>query len=53
MISQLTGSERRLALVLAIVLALVGPTMAGAAKQGPMAVHGFMAMTLGSFLPLP
>ena len=50
MISQLTGTERRLALALAIVLALIGLTMAGAAKQGPMAVHGFMAITLGIVL---
>lgn len=50
MISQLTGTERRLDLVLAIVLALTGLTMAGAAKQGPMAVHGFMAITLGIVL---
>lgn len=36
MISQLTATERRLALALAIVLALVGLIMAGAAKQVPI-----------------
>lgn len=47
MIAQLSRTERQLAAVLAMALALLGLTMAVAAKQGPMAVHGFMALALG------
>ncbi len=47
MIAQFTHSERRLAMGLAVVLALIGLVMAAAARHNPMAVHGFMAMALG------
>lgn len=47
MIAQLTRSERHLAFVLSIVLAVAGLTMAAAARHGPMLVHGLMAMGLG------
>nr|WP_306268650.1 cytochrome-c oxidase, cbb3-type subunit I [Pararhizobium sp. IMCC3301] len=50
MIAQLTRTERRWAVALSMALALVGLAMAAAARQGPMAVHGFMAMGLGIVL---
>ncbi|WP_322989011.1 MULTISPECIES: cytochrome-c oxidase, cbb3-type subunit I [unclassified Hoeflea] len=50
MIARLTLTERQLAIVLAGLLALVGLTMAAAARQGPMAVHGFMAVAIGGAL---
>ncbi|MCX8509976.1 MAG: cytochrome-c oxidase, cbb3-type subunit I, partial [Rhodobacteraceae bacterium] len=47
MIAQLTRTERNIALILAIGLALLGLTMAALGKQDPMAVHGFIALALG------
>ncbi|SMX48796.1 cytochrome-c oxidase, cbb3-type subunit I [Maliponia aquimaris] len=47
MIAALTHTERRLAMGLSLLLALVGLLMAATARQDPMAVHGFMAVALG------
>lgn len=47
MIATLTLQERRLGMGLSIILAIMGLTMAAAARQGPMAVHGAMALVLG------
>ena len=47
MIAQLTPTERRSALLLAVCLALLGLVMAAAGKQDPMGLHGFMALALG------
>lgn len=43
----LTLSERRIGIGLSISLALLGLVMAAAARQGPMAVHGAIALALG------
>ncbi|MEP0321920.1 cytochrome-c oxidase, cbb3-type subunit I [Bauldia litoralis] len=50
MIRSLSSAERQTGLFLAIVLAFVGLTMAAAARQGPMAIHGAMALVLALFL---
>ncbi|MDZ4094615.1 MAG: cbb3-type cytochrome c oxidase subunit I, partial [Paracoccaceae bacterium] len=47
MIAQLTTTERRLGLLLAVCLAVLGLTMAAVGGHDPMAVHGFMALGLG------
>lgn len=47
MIAQLTGTERKIALALAILLAFFGLAMAGAAQHVSMAGHGYMAIGLG------
>ncbi len=47
MIAELTRTERRIAMALAVALTLLGLTMAALGKQDPMAVHGFMALALG------
>ena len=47
MIATLTLRERRIGLGLSILLALIGLAMAAVARQGPMAVHGAMALVLG------
>ena len=47
MTATLTLSERRFGIGLSVVLALLGLVMAAAARQGPMAVHGAMALALG------
>lgn len=47
MIAQLTPTERRSALLLAVCLALLGLVMAAAGKQDPMGLHRFMALALG------
>tara|TARA_R110002096_G_scaffold75732_8_gene178827 strand:- start:20338 stop:21975 length:1638 start_codon:yes stop_codon:yes gene_type:complete len=48
--STLSHSERRIGVGLSVALVLLGLTMAIAARQGVMAVHGAMAMILGIFL---
>ena len=50
MIACLTLSERRIGLILAVCLALLGLVMAALGKQDPMAVHGFMALAVGGGL---
>ncbi|PKP67915.1 MAG: cytochrome-c oxidase, cbb3-type subunit I, partial [Alphaproteobacteria bacterium HGW-Alphaproteobacteria-5] len=47
MTATLTLSERRIGIGLSISLALLGLVMAAAARQGPMAVHGAIALALG------
>ena len=50
MIATLTRRERRIGLGLSVTLAVLGLAMAAAARTGPMAVHGGMAMILGLLL---
>ncbi|WFE77273.1 cytochrome-c oxidase, cbb3-type subunit I [Roseinatronobacter sp. S2] len=50
MTSTLTFTERRVGIILAILTCLLGLIMAVAANQGPMAVHGYIAMALGLYL---
>ena len=50
MTATLTMAERRIGLGLSVALALLGLTMAAVARQGPMAVHGAMALILGLML---
>ncbi|WP_347265925.1 cytochrome-c oxidase, cbb3-type subunit I [Paracoccus sp. (in: a-proteobacteria)] len=50
MIQSLTLTERRSAALLALLLAIIGLAMAAAARHGPMAVHGGMALALGILL---
>ena len=52
MIRSLSLSERRGGAFLAAGLALLGLVMAAAARSGPMAVHGGMALALGLWLTL-
>ncbi|MFA5581707.1 MAG: cytochrome-c oxidase, cbb3-type subunit I [Paracoccaceae bacterium] len=47
MTSTLTMTERKIGIVLALGVALLGLIMAVAARQGIMAVHGGMALALG------
>lgn len=47
MIAELTRTERRIAMGLAVALTLLGLTMAVAGRHDPMGVHGFMALALG------
>ena len=47
MIRSLSSSERQLGIALSVALALLGLVMLGAAKVGPMAVHGAMAIAVG------
>ena len=47
MTSTLTVTERRIGIGLAILTCAIGLAMAAGAKQGPMAVHGYIAMLLG------
>src|SRR6476659_6609933 len=44
MVAQLTKGERQLALVILMVLAIVGLIFAGAGKDDPIGVHGFLIM---------
>src|SRR5215475_14989835 len=44
MMSQLTRSERQLAIVILLVLACIGLAFAGAGKDDPLGVHGFLIM---------
>ena len=48
--ASLTMAERKTGLGLSAALALMGLAMAAAARQGPMAVHGVMALALGLVL---
>lgn len=50
MIATLTLRERRIGLGLSVALAVLGLAMAAAARTGPMAVHGGIAMVLGLML---
>ncbi|WP_322866219.1 cytochrome-c oxidase, cbb3-type subunit I [Aquicoccus sp. G2-2] len=50
MTATLTYSERRLGMVLAVALALLGLLMAASARHGVMAVHGWMALVIGLVL---
>lgn len=50
MIETLTLRERRIGLCLSVALAMLGLAMAAAARTGPMAVHGAMALILGLVL---
>ncbi|MCB1489107.1 MAG: cbb3-type cytochrome c oxidase subunit I, partial [Bauldia sp.] len=50
MIRSLTIAERQTGLFLATILGFVGLAMAAAARQGPMAIHGAMALLLGLYL---
>jgi cytochrome c oxidase cbb3-type subunit 1 len=50
MMATLTVSERRISLLLSFLLALTGLTMAGLARHGVMAFHGYMALALGLWL---
>ena len=52
MIASLSIPERQVGLMLTIGVAILGLVMLGAAKEGPMAVHGAMALLLGIVLPL-
>lgn len=47
MIATLTLQERRIGLGLSVAIAMLGLAMAAAARTGPMAVHGGMALILG------
>lgn len=47
MIARLTRTERSVAMALAVLLALLGLTMAALGQHDPMEVHGFMALGLG------
>ncbi|MEI4263712.1 cytochrome-c oxidase, cbb3-type subunit I [Roseovarius sp. D0-M9] len=47
MLATLTQMERRVGIGLSVALALMGFLMAAAAREGPMAVHGGMALALG------
>src|SRR5688572_5501932 len=44
MVAQLTRGERKLALVILILLTVVGLVFAGAGKDDPLGVHGFLIM---------
>ncbi|GGJ40294.1 cytochrome-c oxidase, cbb3-type subunit I [Neoroseomonas lacus] len=50
MIASLSINERQVGLMLTIGVAILGLIMLGAAKEGPMAVHGAMALALGIVL---
>lgn len=52
MTATLSLAERRLAIVLAIALALVGLALAAGARHGPLMWHGIMALALGLWLVL-
>lgn len=52
MAADLTLAERRAGLTLALLVALAGLGLAAAARQGPLVVHGFMALALGMWLVL-
>ena len=47
MTETLSISERRIGVVLSVLLALMGLVMAAAARHGVMSTHGFMALGLG------
>ena len=47
MIAALTRGERESGVLWSVLLALLGLVMAAAARQGPMAVHGYMALAVG------
>jgi len=47
MIQSLSLGERQSGMILSAALALLGLAMAAAARTGPMAVHGWMALVLG------
>lgn len=47
MIETLTLRERRVGLGLSVALTMLGLAMAAAARTGPTAVHGAMALILG------
>lgn len=47
MLATLTMTERRIGIGLSVALAFLGLLMAVAARGGPMAVHGGMALILG------
>ena len=44
MITQLTKSERQLAIGILLLIACVGLAFAGAGKDAPLGVHGFLIM---------
>jgi len=44
MVTALTGTERRLALVVLGALALIGLAMAVAGRGDPLAVHGYVVL---------
>src|SRR5262249_38548776 len=44
MITQLTKSERQVAIVILLVMACLGLAFAGAGKDDPLGVHGFIIM---------
>ena len=44
MVAQLTKSERQVALVILLALTIVGLIFAGAGKDDPIGVHGFLIM---------
>jgi cytochrome c oxidase cbb3-type subunit 1 len=46
MITQLTKSERQLAIGVLLVIACVGIAFAGAGKNDPLGVHGFLIVAL-------
>ncbi|MEI2298312.1 cytochrome-c oxidase, cbb3-type subunit I [Ensifer sp. MJa1] len=46
MVASLTMSERRMAVVILVALALCGLTMAAAGRADPLGVHGFIALVV-------